>query len=136
MPLNHTGNSSKGLREVGLILGALFLIWLPIEDTDTRYVIPLAAGFCAWLGARVVLSRRIDADMAAFGSIGLLAGLVVSLVAVALISFKGGLHGHGFPDFALTQVKDVLNSTAWWAAGGLAAGLATGWKAKRTTKGI
>jgi hypothetical protein len=134
MPLNHPGDSSKRLRKAGLILGTLFLIWLPIEDTDTRYVIPLAAGFCAWLGARVILSRRIDAGMVAFASIGLLAGLVVSLVAVALISFKGGLHGHGFPEFALAQVKDVLNSTPWWAAGGLAAGLAMGWKVNRTTK--
>lgn len=135
MPLNHPGNSSKRLRNAGLILGTLFLIWLPNEDTDTRYVISLAVGSCAWLGARVVLSRRIDAGMAVFASIGLLAGLVVSLAAVVLISFKGGLHGHGFPDFALVQVQEVLNSTPWWAAGGLAAGLAIGWNVNRTTKG-
>jgi len=121
------------LRKAGLILGTLFIIWLPTEDTDTRYVIPLAVGFCAWLGARVVLLRNGTVGIATYSVIGLLTGLGVSIVAVALIGFKGGLHGHGFPDFALVQVQDVLNSTPWWAVGGIAVGLAIGWNVNRTT---
>jgi hypothetical protein len=135
MLFDRRGNAGRKLKKAGLILGALFIIWLPIEDTDTRYVIPLAAGLCAWLGARFVLLRREGAGMATYGSVGLLAGLVVSLAAVALISFKGGLHAHGFPDFALVQVRDVLISTPWWAAAGLLTGLATGWWVHKTTRG-
>lgn len=74
--------------------------------------------------------------MTIYAGAGLVAGLAVSLVAVTLISFKGGLHGHGFPDFSLVQVRDVILSTPWWAVAGLLTALATGgWVAKTNKNG-
>ena len=109
-----------------MLMGVVFLMWLPIEDVDTRYVIPLAVGLCAWLGIRFFLSRTGVISIAQLGLGGALTGLAVTPTAVIFISFKSGLHAHGFPDFPLVQVRDLLYSTPSWVLVGLLAGLGLG----------
>ena len=111
---------------MGLLLGVAFLIWLPIEDVDTRYVIPLAAGLCSLLGFRFFLSRTWAIRITPFALGGALTGLAVAPTAVLFISFKSGLHAHGFPDFPFVQVRDLLYSTPSWGLAGLLAGLGLG----------
>jgi hypothetical protein len=54
---------------------------------------------------------------------GLLSGLAVTPLALLLMAFKSGVHGHGLPDFTPNQVTLVLLSTPAWAAAGLLVGL-------------
>ena len=106
-------------------------MWLTYEDVDTRYVIPLAVGLCVWLGIRFFLNRTRAISIAQLGLGGALTGLAVTPTAVIFISFKSGLHAHGFPDFPLVQVRDLLYSTPLWVLVGLLAGLGLGLGMKR-----
>lgn len=103
--------------------GLLFLIWLPIEDVDTRYVVPLAAGLCVWFAIRLLAGSERKLGLARFLFIGTLSGLLISPFAVLLIVFKSGLHAHGFPEFTLEQIVDILRSTPLWVLVGGAGGL-------------
>jgi hypothetical protein len=113
------------LRLAGFMLALFFMIWLPIEDTSTAYVVPLAAGVCVWLAARAVIKR--DSQLGRYLIIGALAGLAVAPLAVFLMVFKSGLHAHGFADFTLEQLWAVLLTSPYWGASGLLLGLLIGW---------
>jgi hypothetical protein len=101
------------------------MIWLPIEDTSTTYVIPLAIGVCAWLAVRAFL--RIGLQLHYHILIGALAGLAVAPLAAFLMIFKSGLHAHGFPDFTLEQLWAVLLTSPYWGSAGLILGALVGW---------
>ena len=99
-------------------MGILFLIWTPVEDTDVIYALLLGAGIAAW-GALWALPGRSAGWSLAIGG---LAGLLVSPLTIALMSFKSGLHAHGFPDFSPSQAVQVLDQIPYWTAAGLLAG--------------
>jgi hypothetical protein len=102
----------------GIALGFLFLVWAPVEDTDVIYAELLAAGVAAWVAVRYLMIKSPRRAIAAWG----LAGLSVAPISVALMSFKSGLHGHGFPDFTPAQAVHALVKTPYWSVAGLLAG--------------
>jgi hypothetical protein len=117
------------VRVAYIILGALTLLWLPLEETGVRnpQALALAAGVLVGVSLWV---RRLQA---ASGShwlrsvgIGGLAGLVTAPLAVFLMIFKSGLHSHGFPEYSTSQILDVLGRTPLWTAAGSVAGLLAG----------
>jgi hypothetical protein len=114
----------RRLRAYGLVLGVLFFLWLPFEDTHTRYALLLAAGLSAWLGLRYGVRFAARRYLFGYALLGVLVGLAVAPVALALMAVKVGLHAHGFSDFTLSQILAIFESAPWWAlAGGIAGGL-------------
>lgn len=123
--------SGQSFRLAALTLGGLLLIWLPIEDTQETLAILFASAICALLAWRV-LSPHALANWLRYLSVGLLAGLAVSPIALFLMAFKTGAHGHGVPDFTPAQIASVIQRTPIFILGGVlvASGYAA-WRAAR-----
>jgi len=130
MPANvsSVAGSSKlplRLRWSGLALGALTLAWLPVEDTHTLYLTIISLLWSAWLAGWLSAQPKVRAWLQsggwAFALLGAAAGLGSALAAVGLVIIKAGLHAHGFVDFSLFQLTQLLARTPIWAVvGGLA----------------
>ncbi len=114
--LTASARAPLWLRTVSLLIAALFLVWLPIEDVGLSFVVALSAASCAWIGLRLLVTRT--AGLSRHIIVGALAGLAVSPLAIFLMVFKSGLHAHGFPDFAPMQMRSVLNTTPWFILAG------------------
>jgi hypothetical protein len=113
------------LRISAIVLGIALILWLPIEDVNLSQVLFFANAVCAWWAARFLLNiaPQHPAFLWRHVLIGLVAGLAVSPVAVFLMAFKSGLHGHGIPDFSSAQVLGVLARSPVWIVAGLLLGL-------------
>jgi dolichyl-phosphate-mannose--protein O-mannosyl transferase len=114
------------LKIMAILLGAALLLWIPFEDSSTRWVRLFSMLICC-LGA-IYACQKIAPEKQrrwyTYPSVGLLAGVLVTPTTILLMAFKSGLHGHGSPDFTPTQVSSVLSSWPVWTAAGLLAGLA------------
>jgi hypothetical protein len=92
-------------RSLGAAWMIVFLLWLPFEDTNVGMSAFLATALCAWLALR--LSGKLRGNL--FLTTGL--GAILPLLAIGLMAFKSGLHAHGFADFTLRQMYQVLSFT-------------------------
>jgi hypothetical protein len=115
------------LRLAALLLGVLLLLWLPVEDTDEVHVLVASAAVSAWLALRYLVSlpgpaKRLGRHIL----VGTLAGLAVTPLALFLMAFKTGLHGHESPDFTAEQIYFVIYRTPIWGFAGLLLGLGSG----------
>jgi hypothetical protein len=126
--------AARWLRLSGLLWIVLFLVWLPIEDLDERWVMAHAAAGCLW-GSAYYLHRR-PADLSrrwqSFLILGGAAGLMLTPAALFLMVFKNGLHAHPTPDFTVSQMGRVIELTPMWILSGLLIGLGAGiwWKTR------
>lgn len=98
----------RALRAIGAGWVLLFLLWLPFEDTQIFFPALLAMDLGIWLVLRgwPLWIRLSDVAVAALSAAAWLGSL--PLLAVALMMFKSGLHGHGFGDFTVSQVQIAL----------------------------
>lgn len=112
------------LRAVGIMIGFLCLVWLPFEDTNTTFTIGLAMLICAWLAVREV--RKGKSYLARDLLIGAVTGIAIVPIALILMAIKSGLHAHGFSDFQIIQVKQVIAGFPFWILGGLLFGVIIG----------
>jgi hypothetical protein len=98
----------QALRAIGAGWLIFFLIWLPFEDTGILFPAVLALDLGIWLGLRgwPLWIKLGDVAAAALSAAAWLGSL--PLLAVGLMMFKGGLHGHGFGDFTASQVQMAL----------------------------
>jgi hypothetical protein len=130
-------NSNKGLqpkrktpawlRLAALLLGVLLLLWLPVEDTGEIQVLVAAAAVSAWLAVRYLVSLPAPVkNPAKHILVGTLAGLAITPLALFLMAFKTGLHGHESPDFTSEQIYFVISRTPLWGFAGLLLGLGSG----------
>lgn len=119
--------AARGLRLLGALWVGLLLVWLPFEDTSTRLPAVLGLYLSAWLAVRfwAFWSTLGDVLMAAWVAAGWAAS--IPLLTLLLMAFKGGVHGHGFPDFAISQFAQVLSVVPMCAlvGAGLGAGVYT-----------
>lgn len=136
---SNLSRASLWLRVLSLLLGAIVLFWLPVEDTNLRGPIVLGAIGAALAGLHLYHRlQQVRTPVPVFHTIvlGGLAGLAAGPLAVALMVFKSGLHGHGFPDFSTAELWRVLSNAPRWGlvgllgGGALAGGLAV--RRKRT----
>ena len=106
-------------RRLGIIWVVALIIWLPIEDTQVWLSLVLALAACIWLGMRL-LTTRAKFRIWQANAYGAVLGAGVPLIAISLMAFKSGLHGHGFPDFTARQVWSMWSAVPYGLAlGGL-----------------
>ncbi len=96
-------NLARVRRYLGGFCVIALILWLPVEDTQVWLSAALALITCLWLGLRVLSSKRRFANWLLVAG-GALLGAAAPLLAISLMAFKSGLHGHGFPDFTARQV--------------------------------
>jgi hypothetical protein len=114
------------LRLAFILLGIFILFWLPVEENSLVVVFLISLCACS-LGLLAFLERQpsttgIKKSLVVL-LVGLLAGAAVTLVALALMAVKTGVHGHGISDYSAAQVSLVLRLTPLWMGVGLIAGL-------------
>ncbi len=96
------------------------MLWLPFEDTEIWMSAVLALGACVWIALRISSKQRANWWTAV--AFGVALGAAVPLLAITLMAFKSGLHGHGFPDFTVRQMTVIWNVFPFsFLAGGLLA---------------
>ncbi|MGD8552348.1 MAG: hypothetical protein PVI81_01475 [Anaerolineales bacterium] len=108
-----------------IAVGALWFIWIGIEDQSTLFVLLMAASLVLVLAG--VIAERLFHRMPGsktrravwFWLIGLGAGLLVAPIAIVLMTVKISLHHHAVPDFSPAEVINVLHSTPAWVLGAL-----------------
>lgn len=112
-------------RISALLIGSGLFAWLSFEESSTFGVLLISAGICAWallnFSSRQFERGRLTNIRSAL--IGLISGLVISPLAIFLMAFKSGLHGHGTPDFTPTQIEQVFSWFPLFGLGGILSGL-------------
>ena len=125
------------LRISGLILGIGVLVWLPVEERSELGVLLISGAICTW-SAIWLLSRPVPDDkhlIMRHVLVGTGAGLLIAPVAILLMAFKSGIHGHGTPDFTISQMQDVLSRIPYFVLSGFLVGLGSGlWQLARRDK--
>jgi hypothetical protein len=113
------------LRFIALVIAVIFFIWLPREDDNTLWVVFFALSLSAWIAARFLLKIRASQKprVLVYGFVGLLAGLLISPLALMVVAIKNGIHSHEFPDFSLAQIWEIVSLTPYYLAAGLIIGL-------------
>jgi hypothetical protein len=124
-----------GLRISAFLLGIIVLIWLTIEDENTIGVVVISGAICIW-AAFWVLVKPVEGGsqiILRHSLVGLGAGLAVSLLGILLMALKSGIHGHGTPDFTVSQIQQVLSNTPYFALSGFLIGFGSGlWRLARS----
>ena len=99
------------IRLAFILLGIFILLWLPVEESSLALVLLISCCACC-LGLLVYAKRQPPAKGVKRGwrylLAGLLAGAGVSVLALALMAVKTGLHGHGIPDYSPAQVSFII----------------------------
>jgi len=114
----------KRLRLGAFALGALFFLWLPLEDSSLTWVLAISISITVILTAFFLFrpSRRVVIDWKTSLFAGILAGLAVTPLGFLLMAIKTGLHGHLEPDFSAHQMSLLWRSTPIWILSGLLIG--------------
>ena len=122
---------SKGkfwLRIAGLLLGIGVIVWLPVEERNELGVLLISGAICIW-SAIWLLDKPIPNDkqlILRHVLVGMGAGLVVAPVAILLMAIKSGIHGHGTPDFTISQMQVVLSRIPYFLLSGTLVGVGSG----------
>lgn len=105
-------------------LAIALLLWLPLEETHLVWILMFACLISLLVAVRVLLHVHPSFIRAIWlpPLTGLGAGLLITPLALLLMAFKSGLHGHGFPDFTPGQVSGLLRATPLWVLAGLLVG--------------
>ena len=112
------------LRWWGLVIGVITFFWLPNEDTDLLMLVAVSTGWCVWLAGWLLyrLKNSLQIPWQRVLTVGI-GGLGLFPVALLLVTFKAGLHQHGFLDFSNFQLRRVFALTPFWCAGGILLGV-------------
>jgi len=122
------------LRLTGLLLSVVILLWISFEDRSESVVVLLSAAICAWWAVRLLVGRPSGKIIVLIRHIivSTLSGLAIAPLAILLMAFKSGIHGHGTPDFTIQQIHLVLLRTPYLAVGGLLLGIGSAlWRLAR-----
>ncbi len=140
---SDAGSQKNGLRPYfrwpGFLWLALFLLWLPLEDTKTIIPIILATYLILWIIIAKFILARESWKISYFAILGVLGTSLLPIVASFLMLFKSGVHSHGFSEYSPNQFVDLLSAIPLAAASGLIIGIGTYWvltssKEKKTSQ--
>jgi hypothetical protein len=117
-----------------LLLGIGVLVWLPIEEQSELGVLVISGAVCTWAAVWLFV-KPIDSDrqlIVRHSLVGAGAGLAIAPLAILLMAFKSGIHGHGTPDFTVAQMQFVLSRTPYFVLSGALVGLGSAlWRLSR-----
>jgi ABC-type Fe3+-siderophore transport system permease subunit len=116
------------IRWFAILLGMVFLFWIPFEDSNTTAPLLFAMALTT-LGAVIFLSsdkRPFRTTLLNFILAGTLVGIVISPLTLFLMAFKTGLHSHQAPEFSNQQMLSIIYRTPIWLIGGFLVGLGSG----------
>lgn len=115
-------------RLTALLLGFGILIWLPVEDQSELGVLIASGAICTWIGARLLITppKKDWQLILRHALVGSGAGLILAPLAIILMAFKSGIHGHGTPDFSVAQMQSVLSRIPFFVLSGFLIGLGSG----------
>jgi multisubunit Na+/H+ antiporter MnhE subunit len=106
--------------------GLVLFVWMSLEDNGTLTVSLLGTGLATALILYQAFERIGGKELSMrffvglFVGLGTLIGMVSPLATILLMFFKTAWHGHGFPDYPLELMHDMLfRLPAWALAGGL-----------------
>ncbi len=113
------------MRLLAIILGMVFLFWLPFEDTNSFNAILFAIAICTWITIVSFLQteEKQPVNLKRYILAGTIAGALITPLTLILMAFKTGLHGHQSPDFTAQQILSVIRKTPFWILGGFLIGL-------------
>lgn len=119
-------NQRLNFRVSALLIGGGLLVWLPFEETSTFGVLLFSIAICTWVLIYSSFRQYEQGKLTLVRSVllGLIGGLTVSPLAIFLMAFKSGWHGHGMPDFTSSQIEQVLFWFPFFGLGGVFAGSA------------
>ena len=122
---NESPLAVRRLRILGIFLGVGLFFWLSIEESGDVWVLSFSAAISALLAAQAWqrLKTRQGKPRYWLPLAGLLAGLLVTPLALLLMALKTGLHGHQGPDFSGSQILSVILRTPVWVISGLLIGV-------------
>jgi hypothetical protein len=104
--------------------GLILFIWMSLEDNGTLTVSLLGTGLATALILYQVFERFAGKELAMrfffplFIGFGALIGAASSIATFLLMFFKTAWHGHGFPDYPLELMRDMLFRLPAWALAG------------------
>ena len=104
------------MRIAALILGGLWLFWLPLEDHKLLGVFLFAIAISILITLRFTHSQFWGRWLPGIRIIflgGLWGSLIVPL-ALFLMALKNGLHGHASPEYSSGQILNVIKSFPYW----------------------
>jgi hypothetical protein len=115
-------------RLTALFLGFGILIWLPVEDQSELGVLIASGAIATWIGARLLITapKKDWQLILRHALVGSGAGLILAPLAIILMAFKSGIHGHGTPDFSVAQMQSVLSRIPFFVLSGFLIGLGSG----------
>ena len=129
-----TSTIPLSMRWIAIILGMVFLFWIPFEDTSTLFPILFSIAL-ATMGASIFLSgnkKPFRKPIFNYVLAGSIAGIAITPLTLFLMAFKTGLHGHQAPDFTNQQVLSIVYRIPIWTLGGILIGLGFGlWSTDR-----
>lgn len=117
------------IRQVAVIYGVAFFIWLPVEDHSVWPAVIFGAalalllvnsGLLDKMGRLAIPSANLPIAAALWGALN---GLGASLATTGVMFFKNALHGHIFPDYPPGLMFAMLQRAPAWAAAGALSGL-------------
>ena len=111
----------KLLRLGAILLGILFLIWLPFEDQGLTLIFLFALAFSTLLGLYVYQRWQAGPPPPWKAALcGCLAGALVTPLILLILGIKAGVHGHTVPESAASELTGIFWLTPLWLlAGGL-----------------
>jgi hypothetical protein len=126
------------LRGVIFIFAVILIFWLPVEDAtaETPFLFSIIAGsLLTLLASTKIHIPPCQLIWIRYPIAGVVTGFIIPFVAVLLMLFKSGLHGHGFPDFTTLQYISILQRTPGLMAVGVFVGFARSfWQWRRCPK--
>jgi hypothetical protein len=114
---------------VTFFIALTILVWLPVEDQNPRNSLLAATFICLVIGAHLWHRTGLDPCRKLwirFPAGALAIGVFAPILAGVLMSFKSGLHGHGFPEFQYEDYREVFQTIPPYLLAGFVTGMVGG----------
>jgi hypothetical protein len=122
---SHIDKKRPCLRWPSFLWLALFLLWLPFEDTQTRIPMFLAGYLTLW-AALILFDAYKEKRSGIFSALlGFFGGLLTPVLASFLMLFKSGVHAHSFSEYTPNQFIFLLSNIPLAAILGFLIGLSS-----------
>lgn len=112
---------------LGLVVTGGIIIWLRLEDVGGKHALLLGFGLSIWGWVLAAVKRGVVWRASAYAVLGTLIGFFTPFMAILIIVFKGGIHGHGYLDLSIYEIRDILRSAPSWGIVGAASGFILNW---------